>query len=103
MVGGVIRLGGRGPFQAFIFIGSLGRRKTGGEDDAGLPPPAGFTVLVGDEDRARCPPEVAASFFPGGPTTGVSTGPIGGKTSRRRSLDAGVTHAVSIASVIASS
>jgi hypothetical protein len=36
--GGVICLGGRGPFQAFIFIGGLGRRKTGVEDDAGLPP-----------------------------------------------------------------
>jgi hypothetical protein len=51
--GGVIRLGGRGPFHALSFICGLGNRKTGDEDDAGLPPLATFSALAGDEDLAR--------------------------------------------------
>jgi hypothetical protein len=60
--GGVIRLGGRGPFHAFLTDG-LGRRNTGGEDEVGLPLHGIFSVRVGDDERARSTFKGAAAAF----------------------------------------
>jgi hypothetical protein len=51
--GGVIRLGGRGPRHTFILTDGLGRRKTGGEEETGLPLHDILSVRVGDDERAR--------------------------------------------------
>jgi hypothetical protein len=59
----VIRLGCRGPLQAFSFIDGLGTRKTGDDDDAFLPLPETFSVLGGDEDLARCSRGWATAIF----------------------------------------
>jgi hypothetical protein len=58
----VIRLGGSGPFHAFIFTACLGIRNPGGTDVV-LPPAAVKGHLVGDDDLARCPTAPTVRFF----------------------------------------
>jgi hypothetical protein len=62
IAGGVILLGGRGPFHAFNLSG-LGIRSPGSEEDAGLAPSDGLAVLDADEDLARSTLGGAAAAF----------------------------------------